>query len=64
VVEVQYDHFSGHRFRHGTKFLRWRPDKSPRQCTMDQVAQKKANLAKLLTQASRGLRKKAPPRRG
>jgi ATP-dependent DNA ligase len=49
VVEVQYDHFSGHRFRHGTKFLRWRPDKSPRQCTMDQVAQKKANLARLLT---------------
>ena len=49
VVEVQYDHFSGHRFRHGTKLLRWRPDKSPRQCTMDQVAQKKANLAKLLT---------------
>jgi ATP-dependent DNA ligase len=48
VVEVRYDHFSGHRFCHGTKFLRWRPDKSPRQCTMDQVAQKKANLAKLL----------------
>lgn len=37
VVEVQYDHFSGGRFRHGTKFLRWRPDKAPRQCTMDQV---------------------------
>src|SRR5262249_10487910 len=49
VVEVQYDHFSGHRFRHGTKLLRWRPDKSLRQCTMDQVAQKKADLAKLLT---------------
>jgi ATP-dependent DNA ligase len=49
VIEVRYDHFSGHRFRHGTKFLRWRPDKSPRQCTMDQVVQKKANLAKLLT---------------
>jgi ATP-dependent DNA ligase len=48
VVEVRYDHFSGHRFRHGTKFLRWRPDKSPRQCTMDQVVQKKANLTKLL----------------
>src|SRR5262249_50779258 len=27
VVEVRYDHFTGHRFRHGTKFLRWRPDK-------------------------------------
>jgi ATP-dependent DNA ligase len=37
VCEVQYDHFSGGRFRHGTKFLRWRPDKEPRQCTMDQV---------------------------
>jgi ATP-dependent DNA ligase len=39
VVEVQYDHFSGGRFRHGTKFLRWRPDKAPSQCTMAQVAQ-------------------------
>jgi ATP-dependent DNA ligase len=37
VIEVQYDHFSGGRFRHGTKFLRWRPDKDPRQCTMKQV---------------------------
>ena len=39
VVEVQYDHFSQDRFRHGTKFLRWRPDKAPRQCTLDQVKQ-------------------------
>jgi ATP-dependent DNA ligase len=37
VGEFQYDHFSGDRFRHGTKFLRWRPDKDPRQCTIDQV---------------------------
>ena len=37
VCEVQYDHFSGGRFRHGCKFLRWRPDKSPEQCTYDQV---------------------------
>jgi ATP-dependent DNA ligase len=37
VVEVQYDHFTGGRFRHGTKFLRWRPDKKPKQCTFDQV---------------------------
>jgi len=37
VVEVQYDHFSGGRFRHGTKMLRWRPDKAPRQCRMEQV---------------------------
>jgi ATP-dependent DNA ligase len=38
VVEVQYDHFTGGRFRHGTKFCRWRPDKDPSQCTMEQVA--------------------------
>jgi ATP-dependent DNA ligase len=37
VVEVQYDHFTGSRFRHGTKLLRWRPDKDPMQCTMRQV---------------------------
>ena len=37
VVEVTYDHFTGGRFRHGTKILRWRPDKAPKQCTMDQV---------------------------
>ncbi|HZS65393.1 MAG TPA: ATP-dependent DNA ligase [Xanthobacteraceae bacterium] len=48
VVEVCYDHFSGHRFRHGTRLMRWRPDKSPKQCGLDQVRQKKANLLKLL----------------
>lgn len=37
VVEVQYDHFTGGRFRHGTKLIRWRPDKNPDQCTMKQV---------------------------
>ncbi len=37
VVEVEYDHFTGGRFRHGTKFMRWRPDKSPRQCRFDQL---------------------------
>lgn len=37
VVEVRYDHFTGGRFRHGTKLLRWRPDKDPRQCFMDHV---------------------------
>jgi ATP-dependent DNA ligase len=48
VVEVCYDHFSGERFRHGTRLLRWRPDKAPEQCTMDQVKQKNADLMKLL----------------
>lgn len=38
VCEVQYDHFSGGRFRHGTKFLRWRPEKKPQQCTFDQLS--------------------------
>ncbi len=37
VVEVRYDHFTAHRFRHGTKLLRWRPDKAPRQCLLEQV---------------------------
>jgi ATP-dependent DNA ligase len=37
VVEVRYDHVTGNRFRHGTGFLRWRPDKAPEQCRMDQL---------------------------
>jgi ATP-dependent DNA ligase len=37
VGEFQYDHFSGGRFRHGTKFLRWRPEKKPEQCTLEQI---------------------------
>lgn len=48
VVEVCYDHVTGARFRHGTKLLRWRPDKSPKQCTLDQLKQKKASLLRLL----------------
>ena len=52
VVEVCYDHFSGERFRHGTRLVRWRPDKAPRQCTLDQLSQKKANLMALLDRAA------------
>jgi ATP-dependent DNA ligase len=37
VVEVRYDHVTGDRFRHGTKLLRWRPDKAPRQCGTEQL---------------------------
>jgi ATP-dependent DNA ligase len=37
VVEVSYDQLTGDRFRHGTRFERWRPDKDPRDCTMDQL---------------------------
>src|SRR5258708_6405148 len=36
VVEVRFDHITGDRFRHGTKLMRWRPDKAPRQCTFEQ----------------------------
>jgi ATP-dependent DNA ligase len=38
VVEVQYDQVTESRFRHGTRLLRWRPDKKPAQCTFDQLA--------------------------
>jgi ATP-dependent DNA ligase len=48
VVEVCYDHFAGDRFRHGTRIMRWRPDKHPRQCTFDQVKQERADLFALL----------------
>jgi ATP-dependent DNA ligase len=37
VVEVSYDHASGGRIRHGTKLLRWREDKPPKACTLDQL---------------------------
>ena len=48
VVEVAYDHFTGGRFRHGTRFLRWRPDKDPYQCTMDQVEHREGKSLALL----------------
>jgi len=37
VCEVKYDHMQGDRFRHATFFLRWRPDKRPRDCRYDQL---------------------------
>ena len=48
VVEVQFDHFTGGRFRHGTKFLRWRPEKSPKDCTMRQVQRENRSALDLL----------------
>ena len=48
VVEIEYDHFTNGRFRHGTRFLRWRPDKPPQQCTLDQVGPEKASPLGLL----------------
>jgi ATP-dependent DNA ligase len=52
VAEVEFDHFTGGRFRHGTKFLRWRPDKNPRQCTIRQVVADSAVPIGLLTVGS------------
>ena len=49
VVEVKYDQVTGNRFRHGTRLLRWRPDKKPAQCTCDQL-QREASPAKLVTE--------------
>jgi ATP-dependent DNA ligase len=48
VVEVQYDHFTGGRFRHGTKLLRWRPDKAPQQCKMSQVEHESRSPLRLI----------------
>ena len=45
VAEVRYDHITGNRFRHGTKLLRWRPDKAPEQCGMDQLEPEAAPAA-------------------
>jgi ATP-dependent DNA ligase len=48
VAEVQFDHFTGGRFRHGTKFLRWRPDKKPAECTIQQVERENRSALNLL----------------
>jgi len=51
VCEVRYDHFSEGRFRHGTKFLRWRPDKEARMCTFEQVTRATRGSLSLLRSA-------------
>jgi len=48
VAEVQYDHFSGERFRHGTKLLHWRPEKRPKECTLRQVQRESESPLTLL----------------
>jgi ATP-dependent DNA ligase len=53
VVEVRYDHVTGNRFRHGTSIVRWRPDKAPRQCGMEQLGHE-ARPGKLIAQMMRG----------
>lgn len=49
VVEVQYDHFTGGRFRHGTRLLRWREDKAPEQCRIEQVERDSRSPLNLLS---------------
>ena len=52
VVEVRYDHVSDGRFRHGTALVRWRPDKAPRQCTLDQIEQGGKSAMSLLVKGA------------
>ena len=41
VIEISYDQLTGDRFRHATRFERWRPDKDPRDCTLEQLERPK-----------------------
>jgi ATP-dependent DNA ligase len=50
VAEVRYDHVTGDRFRHGTGFVRWRPDKSPSQCTFEQIGPQSARTRRKASQ--------------
>jgi ATP-dependent DNA ligase len=52
VVEVKYDQVTADRFRHGTRLLRWRPDKKPSQCRCDQL-QRAASPAQLVNDVIR-----------
>lgn len=50
VVEVAFDQLEGNRFRHAATFLRWRPDREPRSCGLDQVDRAMAyDLGQVLT---------------
>lgn len=50
IAEVRYDQVTGRRFRHATRFVRWRPDKRPDQCRTDQLAHelRPAELAEMI----------------
>ncbi|HEU0259146.1 MAG TPA: ATP-dependent DNA ligase [Burkholderiales bacterium] len=55
VCEVKYDHMQGDRFRHAALFLRWRPDKPPRECRYDQLEVTKSyELEKIFSSGSSG----------
>ncbi len=62
VVEVQYDQVTGNRFRHGTRFVRWRPDKRPTDCTFHQLRQE-ARPSRLLAELGSAATSSAPARR-
>lgn len=51
VIEVQFDHMTGGRFRHGTKLLRWRHDKKPSQCTFEQLGSLEGSSDEIMTSA-------------
>jgi ATP-dependent DNA ligase len=61
VVEVRYDKVQGHRFRHGTKLIRFRDDKDPGQCTWREVRRPPGpddiTVPELLGQARRSARR-------
>lgn len=63
VVEVQFDHVTGDRFRHGTTLLRWRPDKAPRQCTLAQLRQKVSRALALLERVKTAPKRARPAAR-
>ncbi|MDQ3857155.1 MAG: ATP-dependent DNA ligase [Actinomycetota bacterium] len=48
VCEVAYDHVDGQRFRHPARFRRWRPDRDPRSCALDQLEGGAPELPRLL----------------
>ena len=55
VCEVKYDHLQGNRFRHAATFLRWRPDKPPRDCRYDQLeVTTPYELSRVFSSGSRG----------
>ena len=55
VCEVKYDHMQGDRFRHAAHFLRWRPDKRPRDCRYDQLeVTRPYELGRIFSSGSKG----------
>jgi ATP-dependent DNA ligase len=63
VCEVKYDHMQGDRFRHAAIFLRWRPDKLPKDCRYDQLeVTKPYEIEKIFSAGSRRAGGQGAPR--